>query len=113
MGSRELVMLSRTNRGFHDILSSRSAANFWKAARGSIEGFPERPAWLHEMTYARLAFDTFCTVRIAVTSRYIRGNDSDIRLVLLEETSVSCRVESAGSPVYRLQEEYVRFLLLA
>ncbi|THH30852.1 hypothetical protein EUX98_g3313 [Antrodiella citrinella] len=61
LGPRELLMLSRSNRDFHTLLAGPSSASFWKGARSNIEGLPERPLWLPEIKYAKLAFDTLCT----------------------------------------------------
>ncbi|KAH8087884.1 hypothetical protein BXZ70DRAFT_1044650 [Cristinia sonorae] len=59
---RELLMLSRTTKAFRDLLVRPSAKSLWRDAENNLEGLPERPSWIHEIAYAKLLFDAFCTI---------------------------------------------------
>ncbi|KAK7676864.1 hypothetical protein QCA50_020200 [Cerrena zonata] len=56
----DLLNLARTTKEFRDLLISRNASPFWKAARKNVEGLPDCPPFLSEPAYANLCFQTSC-----------------------------------------------------
>ncbi|KAL4252491.1 hypothetical protein ABKN59_002772 [Abortiporus biennis] len=60
MHPMDLLNLTRTSKDFRALLMSKTSANLWKAARGTVEDFPDCPSFLSEPAYANLAFDGRC-----------------------------------------------------
>jgi hypothetical protein len=58
----DILHLSWTSKGLHDVLARRSAQCVWQRARANVRGLPECPDDLTEAAYARLVFDAHCQV---------------------------------------------------
>ncbi|TDL23822.1 hypothetical protein BD410DRAFT_787111 [Rickenella mellea] len=56
----DLINIMYTSKEFRTLLASPNFTVIWKAARLNVIGFPECPADLSEIQYAKLAFDCHC-----------------------------------------------------
>ncbi|TDL23826.1 hypothetical protein BD410DRAFT_152450 [Rickenella mellea] len=57
---KDLINIMYTSREFRTLLVSPNFTVIWKAVRLNVVGFPECPADLSEIQYAKLAFDSHC-----------------------------------------------------
>ncbi|KAK7680586.1 hypothetical protein QCA50_016368 [Cerrena zonata] len=61
MDPMSLLNLTRTTKAFRQLLlNRRTAATFWRNARGNVPSLPECPVYMSEPAFANLCFDSHC-----------------------------------------------------
>ncbi|KAG8791511.1 hypothetical protein FRC12_008999 [Ceratobasidium sp. 428] len=92
----DLILLSRANKFFRQLLMSRSTIQTWRYALSNVPGLPPCPVELCEPQYAALMFSKHCSM---CGKQALRPMDPDLQVRLC----VSCRDQEAqclGNSVY-------------
>ncbi|KAG9078383.1 hypothetical protein FS749_009578, partial [Ceratobasidium sp. UAMH 11750] len=82
----DLILLSRANKFFRQLLLSRSATQTWQHALSNVDGLPPCPEQLCEPQYAALMFTKYCSMCGKQTPRPMDP-------ILLVRLCVPCRDE--------------------
>ncbi|OCH92774.1 hypothetical protein OBBRIDRAFT_750811 [Obba rivulosa] len=110
----DLLNLARTTKDFRAFLTSRKFAWIWKEARSNIQGLPELPAHMNEVTYANLLFSPHChncgkgNVKMILwnfDARYCK--DCKSKLLLSDGGFLNAIVKLTGIPFTELASQHI------